>query len=86
MEYTIKKVPYISQNSATTCWNAAYKMMLDYKGKSKSVADSLPNDAAMRMRGIFDSEFLKCRQAVGLTSSTYQAFLSAEAIESKLKV
>jgi hypothetical protein len=61
-------------------------MMLKHKGKSQSIADSLPNDTEMRKRGIYDSEFARCRNAVGLTSSTYTAFLSAAAIEEKLKM
>lgn len=84
MEYIVNNVPYIAQPTKTTCWNAAYKMMLAYKGKSKSPADSLPNDAEMRKRGILDSEFCRCRNKLGLTSSTYTAFLTAEAIKEKL--
>jgi len=59
MEYIIE-VPYIAQETNATCWNAAYKMMLKYKNKPVSGADSLPNDAQMRERGILDPEFPVC--------------------------
>ncbi|MCA9127720.1 MAG: C39 family peptidase [Planctomycetales bacterium] len=85
MEYLVEGVPYIAQPTATTCWNAAYKMMLKYKGKSELAADSLPNDEQMRKRGILDAEFVACRQKIGLTSSTYKAFLTADDIKTKLQ-
>ncbi len=84
MEYKIE-VPYVAQKDIPTCWNAAYKMMLLYKGKDPTAADRLPNDKQMRDRGILDSEFMACRNQLGLSSSTYTAFASAEQIEEKLK-
>ena len=84
MEYIVKNVPYIAQKTKQTCWCAGYKMMLAYKGKPKSAADNLPEDAEMRKRGIRDSEFARCRNHLGLTSSTFTAFLSPEKIKDKL--
>ncbi|MBI4910710.1 MAG: hypothetical protein HY820_44260 [Acidobacteria bacterium] len=84
MEYTVN-VPYVAQKEIPTCWNAAYRMMLMYKGKDPSAADQLPNDKQMRDRGILDSEFLACRNKLGMTSSTYKAFATADQIEEKLK-
>ena len=86
MEYIVENVPYIAQKTATTCWNAAYKMMLAYKGKSKRKADRLPRDKQMRKRGILDSEFASCRNAIGLTSTVYTAFSSAEKIKERLEM
>jgi hypothetical protein len=85
MEYIVPDVPYIGQPDEATCWNAAYKMMLKYKGKNVTTADSLPNDKMMRERGILDGEFLACRSALGLCSSTYKGFQTVEDIASKLK-
>lgn len=86
MEFTVKNVPYMAQKTGATCWNAAYKMMLAYKGKDQKAADKLPNDKEMRKRGIYDSEFAQCRNKLGMTSSTYTAFLSAKQIEEKLRM
>lgn len=85
MEYIVPDVPYIQQPDEATCWMAAYKMMLKYKGKSESAAESLPNHKMMRERGILDGEFLQCRSALGLISSVYTGFQSIDDIESKLK-
>jgi hypothetical protein len=85
MEYIIPDVPYIAQDTNATCWNAAYKMMLKYRKKPEAAADSLPNDALMRERGILDPEFPGCRAVLGLTSSTYKGFLNADDIAEKLK-
>lgn len=84
MEYTVD-VPYIAQPNQTVCWNASYKMMLKWKGKSESLADSLPNDAQMRQRGILDSEFFACRGALGLSSSVYTSFQTVEKLKEKLE-
>ncbi|MCC6366100.1 MAG: C39 family peptidase [Bryobacterales bacterium] len=84
MEYIIE-VPYIAQETNATCWNAAYKMMLKYKNKPVSAADSLPNDAQMRERGILDPEFPVCRGALGLSSSTYKGFATVDDIKYKLE-
>lgn len=88
MEFTLTNVPYIAQQDDQTCWNAAYKMMLRYKdksGNSDGAADSLPNVAQMRERGILDAEFPYCRNKLGLCSSTYKGFLETEDIIWKLK-
>ncbi len=86
MEVT-KTVKYIAQETEATCWKAAYKMMLNYKSgeQAESKANNLPNDAQMRERGILDSEFPACRGALGLSSSTYKAFLTADGIKEKLE-
>lgn len=86
MEYIVQNVPYIAQPTGATCWNAAYKMMLKYRGKSESLADSLPNDALMRERGILDREFALCRQNLGLSSSTHTGFQTVDAIKTKLEM
>ena len=86
MEYIVPDVPYIGQKTPATCWNAAYKMMLKWKRREESNADSLPNEAAMRERGILDSEFLLCREKLGLTSSVASGFQTAEDIETKLNM
>jgi len=85
MEYIVENVPYIGQKDGATCWNAAYRMMLKWKSKDESAADRLPNDAQMRERGILDQEFAACRGAVGLISSTYTGFQTADDIKSKLE-
>lgn len=61
-------------------------MMLNYKrgAAGESRADSLPNCAEMRDRGIYDSEFAECRNALGLTSSVYTGFKTASSINDKL--
>lgn len=84
-DYYVEGVPYIAQATGETCWNAAYKMMLKYKKLSDSVADTLPNDSAMRTRGILDSEFAICRNALNLSSSTYKGFLTLDNVYDKLK-
>src|SRR5882672_1337996 len=82
----IINVNYIQQADPRTCWNAGYKMMLNYKygvaGESR--ADNLPNDTAMRDRGIYDSEFATCRNAVGLSSTVYSGFKTASSVNDKL--
>jgi hypothetical protein len=85
MEYTLSNITYIAQPDDKTCWLAAYKMMLKYKGKPEVAAETLPNDTDMRQRGILDGEFLQCRTALGLCSSTYKGFLTVSDIEGKLK-
>lgn len=84
MEYIVD-VPYIQQPDQRTCWNASYKMMLKYKGKDESLADSLPNDAKMRERGILDSEFSTCRDKLGLTSSMFKVFKTPESLKERLE-
>jgi hypothetical protein len=81
-------VKYISQPDAQTCWNASYKMMLNYKkgASDEARADSLPNDSAMRSRGILDGEFSACRNALGLSSSVYTGFQTASAVKDKLEM
>jgi hypothetical protein len=83
-EYTVD-VDYLAQPDQKTCWNASYKMMLKYKKKVESLADSLPNDTEMRDRGILDSEFLSCRTSLGLSSTSYSCFKKAEDILAKLQ-
>lgn len=39
----------------------------------------------MRVDGILDGQFLACRQALGLCSSSYTGFRDADAIEGKLQ-
>lgn len=85
MEYIVNNVPYISQGAVETCWNAAYKMMLKYKGRDESAADRLPNDQKMRERGILDGEFHACRDALGLTSSVYTGFQTVDDLKYKLE-
>ncbi len=79
-------VKYIQQADPRTCWNAGYKMMLNYKGGAgwEPRADGLPNDTEMRDRGIYDSEFATCRNALGLSSSVYTGFKTASAINDKI--
>lgn len=85
MEYIVNNVPYVAQKDETTCWNAAYRMMLKYKsGKDPDAADRLPDAEKMKVSGIMDGQFLACRAALGLTSSTYKAFLTVEGIKDKL--
>ena len=86
IDETIITVKYIAQPDEKTCWNASYKMMLDYKsnGAWNSKADHLPNDAQMRDRGIYDSEFSACRDNLKLSSTTYKAFLTADGVKEKL--
>lgn len=84
VEYIVD-VPYLKQPDQRTCWNACYKMMLAYKGKDQSAADSLPNDAKMRDRGILDSEFSTCRDKLGLTSSMYKAFQTPQSLRERLE-
>lgn len=84
-DYIVKNVPYIAQTTYETCWLAAYKMMLAWKGKPQTLAEKLPDHQIMRVNGIMDSQFLACRQALGLCSSTYTGFRDADAIEGKLK-
>ena len=88
IDENIINVTYVQQADPRTCWNAGYKMMLNYKSGVgwESRADNLPNDAAMRDRGIYDSELAACRNALGLTSSVYTGFKSASAINDKLNM
>jgi len=84
-DYIVKNVPYIAQTEYETCWLAAYKMMLAWKGKPQTLAEQLPNHQSMRVTGILDGQFLSCRQALGLCSSSYTGFRNADAIEGKLQ-
>lgn len=84
-EYIVSDVPYIAQNTYETCWLASYKMMLAWKGKSKELAEQLPDHRKMRQEGIMDAQLLGCRKALNLSSSTYTGFRDEEAIESKLQ-
>lgn len=84
MEYTVD-VPYIKQETSTTCWNASYKMMLRYNSMYESMADQLPHDAEMRERGILDSEFGTCRSKLGLTSSSYNDLSTADSLQAVLQ-
>src|SRR4051794_39118857 len=79
-------VKYIQQPDQQTCWNASYKMMLNYSNgvAGESRADNLPNDAAMRDRGILDSEFVTCRNALALSSTVYTGFKTASSVNDKL--
>jgi ABC-type bacteriocin/lantibiotic exporter with double-glycine peptidase domain len=86
MEYVIEGVPYIAQPTNATCWLASYQMMLAYKGKETSRAESLPNDIKMRERGILNGEFPICREALGMTSSTFKGFQSVDSIRLKLEL
>lgn len=81
----IVPVPYIQQPDQRTCWNACYKMMLRFQGRPESEADSLPNDAKMRTRGIMDDEFCACRDKLKLTSSIYQGFKTPQQLKEKLE-
>jgi hypothetical protein len=83
-DYEVDYVKYFSQEEETTCWEAAYKMMLYYKNKAESNVLFLPNREKMRERGILDSEFVRCRNNLGLCSSSFTGFLSREDIRSKL--
>jgi hypothetical protein len=86
-EYIVDKVPYVSQENPRVCWKASYKMMLGWKdGKVQSAADSLPGKEEMEKRGILDSEFLPCRQALGLSSTTYTVFQDLEKLTNALKM
>ncbi len=60
-------------------------MMLRYKARKESLADELPNDAAMRQRGILDQEFPICRNALGLSSTRYQAFKTVAGLKNMLE-
>lgn len=84
-DHIVKNVPYIAQTTYETCWLAAYKMMLAWKNKPQDMAERLPNHETMRNNGILDSQFLICRSALGLMSSTYTGFKDADAIEGKLQ-
>ena len=84
-DYIVKEVPYIAQSTYETCWLAAYKMMLAWKRRPLDQAERLPNNETMRRDGILDSQFLSCRTALGLMSSTYTGFKEADAIEGKLQ-
>ncbi|MFZ4625530.1 MAG: papain-like cysteine protease family protein [Rhodoferax sp.] len=84
-DFIVKNVPYIAQTTYETCWLAAYKMMLAWKKRPQELAERLPNDAIMRQNGILDSQFLACRGALGLLSSSYTGFKDADAIEGKLQ-
>jgi hypothetical protein len=84
-EYIVNNVPYIAQETYETCWLAAYKMMLAWGNRSQDLAERLPNNESMRQDGIMDSQFLICRSALGLSSSVYTGFKTADAIEDKLK-
>ncbi len=84
-DYIVPNVPYIPQKTYETCWLAAYKMLLAWKGRPQEMAESLPNHQIMRRDGILDSQFLACRTALGLMSSTYTGFRDADAIEGKLQ-
>jgi len=81
-------VKYIAQPDEKTCWNASYKMLLDWasSGAWNSRADRLPNDRLMRDRGILDSEFATCRNALSLNSSTYTAFLTPKGVRDKINM
>jgi hypothetical protein len=82
----IINVNYMQQADPRTCWNAGYKMMLNYKNgvAGESRADNLPNDTAMRDRGIYDSEFAACRNSLGLSSTVYTGFKTASSVNDKL--
>jgi hypothetical protein len=79
-------VKYMKQADQKTCWNASYKMMLNYKKgvAGESEADNLPNDTEMRDRGIYDSEFPTCRNALKMSSTVYSGFKTASGINDKL--
>ena len=85
-DYYVDDVPYFAQETSTTCWNAAYKMMLKYKDKPTSYSEVLPNHVQMRSRGILDSEFASCRDSLGLSSSTYKGLLTLDGIRDKLEM
>src|ERR1051325_7693950 len=76
--------PYIKQDTPRTCWNAAYKMMLRYAGKSESQADRLPRDAEMRDRGIYNVEFPICKISLGLKSCDSSVVSTPEDLEAQL--
>jgi len=79
-------VNYIAQPDEQTCWYASYKMMLDYQSMGAWVgrADHLPNIAQMKQRGIYDSELATCRNSVGMSSTTYKSFLTADSVADML--
>jgi hypothetical protein len=81
MESTVD-VPYIKQETSTTCWNASYKMMLRWTSMYESMADQLPHDTEMRERGILDSEFGACRVKLGLQSASCNDLSTPEGIQS----
>ena len=82
IDESIIPVTYIAQPDERTCWNASYKMMLDYRsmGRWNSKADNLPNDAQMRARGIYNSELRGCRDGLLFSSTNHKAFLTADSI------
>ena len=84
-EYIVSGVPYIAQTTYETCWLAAYKMMLAYKGKSQQLAEQLPNHKEMRVNGIMDSQLLGCRKALELSSSSYTGYKDPESVGWKLR-
>lgn len=85
MEYIVEGVPYYDQLDRRTCWNASYKMMLGFKGRQERLADELPNDAKMRERGILDGEFPICRNALGLTSTSFSVFKTVDGLKDALE-
>jgi ABC-type bacteriocin/lantibiotic exporter with double-glycine peptidase domain len=86
MEYIVEGVPYYQQPDQRTCWNASYKMILAYGCRKVGLADELPNNAKMRERGILDSEFPICRNALGLTSTRYTALKTVDGLKNALEL
>lgn len=86
MEYVIQNVPYVAQDGVTTCWKASYKMMLKYRKLDVSAADNLPASQAMVREGIKDYQFETCRTKLGLTSTNYKCFNTADNIEYMLRM
>jgi hypothetical protein len=84
MAFTVD-VPYIKQDTPTTCWNASYKMMLRWTHLYESMADQLPHDTEMRERGILDSEFGTCRVKLGLKSASCNDLSTPEGIQAILE-
>jgi len=85
-EYIIPNVPYVAQTDPRWCWNAGYRMMLLAAGRPDFLVDCFPNDADMKDRGILDSEFQACRDALGLTSSSWNSFNSLDKLQQKLEM
>lgn len=84
-EIVVADVPYFAQKTYETCWLAAYKMMLAWRGNSKDLADRLPNHQTMRRDGILDWQLPVCRKALGMSSSSYTGFTNAGDIGLKLE-
>lgn len=84
MEYIVQNVPFVAQATYETCWMAAYKMLLKWNGGAEILAETLPGDKLMRKDGIMDYQFLPCREALHLSSTTHRGLRTAEDIAAKL--